>query len=554
MTLRKVMSTALVLSLVGTAAIGCGKKDETQTPGTGTGGSTAAQELKINFAAEPPALDVSKASAAASFNILNAVHEGLYRLDKDGKPTPGLAKDMPKVSADGLTYTITLRDANWSDGTPVTANDFVYSFQRTLDPTTKAEYAFVIAWIKGGDAIMKAKTPEEIEAKKKELGAVAKDDKTLEITLEKPVAFFTEILAFLNYFPQKESFVKPLGEKNGADADKVIGAGPYKLTKWNHEQSLELVKNDKYWDAANVKLEKITVNIVKDTNSGLNLYETGQADLSELKGDQYQAYQGKPDLTIKKELTNVYLEFQEKKVPAFANAKVRAALSMAIDRKGFVDTVISNGSVPSTGLVPGGTSDGNGNEFRTVTAKNNVQAPFDAAKAKQLLQDGLKELNMAALPQIKLLGDDTETSKKSLEFIIEQWRKNLGVDAITEPIPHKLRLDRSEKHEFDVVLSLWGADYNDPMTFLDMFLSDNPFNRGQWVNKQYDELIKKADKEIKPADRAKLLADAEKILLDEAGVAPIYFRSRPYALRPNVQNLILPPFGPEWELRWTSIK
>lgn len=553
MSLKKVMSTALVLSLVGTAAIGCAKKDENQTPGTSPG-KTGAQELRINTGAEPPALDVSKASSVASFNILNAVHEGLYRLDKSGKPTPALAKDMPKISEDGLTYTITLRDANWADGTPVTAQDFVYSFQRSLDPNTKAEYAFVIAWIKGGDAIMKAKTPDEIAAKKKELGAVAKDDKTLEIKLEKPVAFFTEILAFLNYFPQKQTFVDPLGEKNGADADKVIGAGPYKLTKWNHEQSIELVKNEKYWDAANVKLDKITINIVKDTNSGLNLYETGEADLTELKGDQYQAYLNKPDLAIKKELTNVYLEFQEKKIPAFANAKIRAALSMAIDRKGFVDTVISNGSVASTGVVPGGTSDGNGNEFRTVTAKNNVQASFDAAKAKQLLQDGLKELNMTALPQIKLLGDDTETSKKSLEFIIEQWRKNLGVDAITEPVPHKLRLDRSEKRDFDIVLSLWGADYNDPMTFLDMFLSDHPFNRGQWSNKQFDELIKKADMEVKPAERAKLLADAEKILLDDTGIAPIYFRSKPYALRPSVQDLILPPFGPEWEVRWTSIK
>lgn len=552
MALKKVMTTALVLSLVGSALIGCGKKDNAQTPGTSPG-KTVSQDLKINLSAEPPALDVSKASAVASFDILNAVAEGLYRLDKDGKPQPALAKELPTISPDGLTYTIKLRDANWSDGTPVTAQDFIYSFQRTLDPTTKAEYAFVIAWIKGGDALMNAKTPDEIAAKKKELGAVAKDDKTLEITLAKPIGFFTQMLAFLNFFPQKESFVSPLGEKNGADADKVIGAGPFLLSKWNHEQSIELVKNDKYWDASNIKLNKVTINIVKDTNSGLNLYETNEADLTELKGDQFNAYQGKPDLTTKKELTNTYLEFQEKKVPAFANAKIRAALSMAIDRKGFVDTVINNGSVPSTGLVPNGTSDGNGNDFRTVTAKDNVQAPYDQAKAKQLLQDGLKELNMTALPTIKILGDDTETSKKSLEFIKEQWR-GIGVNADTDPVPHKLRLDRSDKHDFDVVLSLWGADYNDPMTFLDMFVSTNPFNRGQWKNTQYDELIKKADTAVNAADRAKALADAEKIILSDTGVAPLYFRSRPFALRPSVQGLILPPFGPEWELRWTSIK
>jgi oligopeptide transport system substrate-binding protein len=197
--------------------------------------------MNIAFSAEPPALDSSKATANAAFTMINAYNEGLYRLDKDGKAQPGLAKELPKISADGLTYTITLRDGiTYSDGTPVKASDFETAYKRTLDPATKAQYAFMVSWIKGGDAYNKGK------GKAEDVGVKAKDDKTLEITLEEPKAFFTELLAFPLFFPQQPDFVKKAGDKYGADADKVVGAGPFKLEKWDHEQQLVFVKNDKY--------------------------------------------------------------------------------------------------------------------------------------------------------------------------------------------------------------------------------------------------------------------------------------------------------------------
>ncbi|MFD0692764.1 peptide ABC transporter substrate-binding protein [Paenibacillus sp. GCM10027628] len=557
----KWVSTAVALTLMGSVAIGCAKSGETPaTSPTGDTKGTAApaasnkpQELKINFTAEPPVLDVSKSTANAVSTILNAVSEGLYRTDKDGKATPALAKDFPKISADGLTYTIDIRDnATWSDGQPVKAQDFVYSFKRTLDPATKAQYSFMVAWLKGGEAVTKAKTPDEVKKAQDALGVKAISDKQLEIKLEKPIAFFTQLLGFLAFFPQREDITTKNGDKNGADADKVIGAGPFILSKWEHQQSLELVKNDKYWDAANVKLTKATINIVKDTNTGLNLYETDAADLTEIKGDQLKLYAGKPDNLPKRELTNSYLMYQTKKQPALANKKIRQALGMAIDRQAYVDTVLANGSVASTGLVPDGTADGAGGDFRKSAGE--TQPKFDAAKAKQLLDEGLKEAGLTALPKMKINADDTETAKKSLEFILAQWKQNLGYEAEANPVPHALRIELSSKHDFDIALSLWGADYNDPMTFLDMWITGGEFDEGDYSNPQYDALIKQAQTEVDASKRAKAMVEAEKILMDDQGVAPLYFRTRAYVKKPNIDGLILPSFGPEWELKWASVK
>ncbi|WP_438446292.1 peptide ABC transporter substrate-binding protein [Gorillibacterium sp. sgz5001074] len=553
MNFKKVLITAFAFTLAATAA-GCGKSDsEEKAPADTSAAPKAAQEIKINMSADPPALDVSKATANASFTIIAAVNEGLYRLDKDLKATPGLAKEMPKVSADGLTYTITLKDnLTYADGTPLKAQDFVYSYLRTLNPATKAQYSFFLEWIKGGKELHAAKDQAEFDSLKKNFGVVAKDDKTLEITLTQPKGFFTELLAFCTFFPQSEAFVTKQGEKNGADAPNVLGAGPFKLQSWDHEQKLVLVKNDKYWDAANVKLSKVTVNVVKDPQTGVNLFESKEADLTLLRGDTVSMYNGKPEYTIKKELTNSYVQFQTKKFPAFNNTKIRQALSMAIDRKPLVDTILKNGSTPSTGFVPNGTLDGNGGDFRK--AAGDTQPAFDAAKAKTLLAEGLKELNMTALPKFSLMADDSDAGKKTIEYILAQWKQNLGVEATSQPVPHELRVDKQHKHDFEALLALWGADYNDPMTFLDMWITGGEFNDNDWSNAEYDALVKGADKESDRAKRAKMLVDAEKILMKELPVSTLYFRNQVYAKRTNIDGLILPPYGQEWELKWTSVK
>lgn len=548
---KKWLSSAMVLTLVGGLAAGCGSGNDSKGAGDGSG-SSKPQEININYSAEPPILDSSKGTAQAAFTILNAFNEGLYRADKDGKMQPALAAGEPEISEDKLTYTIKIRDdAKWSDGEPVKAQDFVYSYRRTVEPSTKAQYAFMVAWIKGGSDVMKAETPEEVKAKQEAMGVKAIDDKTLEITLEKPVVFFKDLLAFPLFFPQRQDYVEKYGDKYGADFDKIIGAGPFKLTAWDHEAKLILEKNDKYWDANNVKLTKATVNIVKDQNSSLNMYETNAADVTILKGEAYESYKDKPDLKLKKELTNAYIMFQTKN-EALKNQKIRQALDMAIDRQAFVDTVLKDGSKPSTGFVPFGTNDGNGQEFRKTAG--DTQPKPDKEKAKQLLEEGLKEAGLSSMPTLKLMGDDTETAKKSLEFLVAQWSENLGIKVETEPVPHALRLEKSKNHDFDMVLALWGADYNDPMSFLDLWITGSDFNEIGWSNPKYDELIKQASVELDPAERAQQFVDAEKILMEEMPLSPLYFRTQPYAVKENIEGLLLPGLGMEWDLKYTFVK
>lgn len=549
---RKAVGIGMTSLLTVAMITACGKS-ETAGNGSGATGSPVKQELKVNFRAEPPVLDSSKSTAAAAFTVISAVNEGLYRIDKDGRPQPGLARELPKVSPDGKTYTITLREGlTYSDGTPVTTADFDYAFKRALDPATKSQYAFMLSYIKGAAAIQSAKTPEEVEAKKKELGVKIVDDKTLEITLDNPVPFFTNLLAFQTYYPLKKEFVEKHGAKFGADADKIIGAGPFKLEKWDHEQQLVLVKNDKYWDGSNVKLDKITMTILKDQSTGLNLYETNEADVTDISRDNVPLWKDKPDFAPKRELTTGYLMFSQKNVAAFKNKKIRQALLLAIDNQGYVNTVLGNGSVPATGLVPTGMLDGNGNEFRKTAG--DTQLKHDPAKAKQLLADGLKEAGLDSLPKVKVISDDTEGSKKALEFVLGQWKQNLGVDAVAEPIPHKLRVERQSNHDFEVSVALWNGDYNDPMTFLDMWVTGGEFNEVDWSNAEYDKLVNGAKTELDLAKRTKMLVDAEKILMEEVPVAPNYFRTQAYLVKPKVKGLILPSMGGDFEFKWTSIE
>ncbi|WP_426446595.1 peptide ABC transporter substrate-binding protein [Paenibacillus sp. S-38] len=558
MNLRKWLSSTVVLTLACGLAAGCTGGGSGTTPNetaTPEGKETAApkQQITLNYRAEPGALDVSKTTQIAAFTILGAVGEGLYRLDKNNKAQPGLAKDMPKISPDGRTYTITLKDnLTYSDGVPVKAQDFVYSYQRSVDPATKAIYAFMVAWIKGGTDVMKAKTPEEAEAKKKEMGVKALDDKTLEITLERPIPFFTEQLSFLNFFPQRQDIIDKYKEKNGADAESVVGAGPFILKKWDHDQQIVLVKNDKYWDKDNVKLEQIQLNIVKDENTGLNLFQTGGSDLQTITGDNIRLWEGKPEYVLQPELSSWFIKLSQKNVPAFQNKKIRQALAMSIDNAAFIETVMGKGPVPATGFVPSGTSDGNGEEFRKKAGS--LMPKFDPDKAKQLLKEGLQEAGLSQLPTFKLQGDDHNTGPKALEFLVAQWKQNLGVDALAEPVPHKLRVDNENNHKYQASVSGWGADYNDPMTFLDMFITGSDLNDVDWSNPEYDKLAGGAIAELDKAKRSDLMVQAEKLLIEEMPILPNYFRATSWVKNPKIQDLIFPPYGVELEFKWAYVK
>ena len=532
------ITTTLLLS---TLLTGCGGST---APASSTGNSN--QVLKMTLLAEPQALDTSKASAAVSFDILSQVEEGLYRLGKTGEPVPALAASMPEISNEGKTYTIKLRDnIKWSDGSAVTAKDFEYAWKRTLDPNTKADYAFMVAWIKGGEAYMTGKgSADQVQVK-------ASDDKTLTFTLENPVPFMTAQLAFPVFFPQKQEFVEKQGDKYATDADKLLFNGPFKLTKWDHEQSLTLVKNENYWDKDKVKLNEVVVQIASNNNTLANLYQSNAIDVARITRDQVDQWKGKPDYVVQPQLYITYVEMNQD-VPVLKNEKVRKALGLAIDRESLVDIVFHDGSKSPTGFVPFGTMGGDNKEFRATAG--DVLPKYDPAQAKTLLTEGLKEVGLTSFPNLKFTGDDTEDGKKAMEFIQGQWKQNLGIDVTVEALPHKLRIDRGQKHQFELLLFNWGADYNEPMTFLDVHESTSSFNESQFNDPEYDQLIKKARAESDAAKRNQYLVEAEKILVNKMPVAPVNFRAYSYLVRPNAKNIIFFPYGSEWDLKEAFIE
>jgi len=546
MTSKKWLNVGLAVTMLASVAlVGCGGEEQGST---NSGDSKPADEQILNLALgdEIPTMDISQATDNIAFTMFGQTNEGLVRLNAKGEAQPGVAEKW-EASPDGLTYTFTLRDnAKWSNGEPVTAKDFEYSWKRTLNPKTGAQYAFMVAWVKGGNEYMSGKGSVD------EVGVKAKDDKTLVVTLANPVPFFVEQMAFPTFFPQQQKFVEQHGDKYGTDADKQLYNGPFKMTEWVHEQSATLKKNEHYWDAAKVKLEQVNFQVVKDSTALENLYLADQVDRMGLVRDQVDRYKSSDEFSTLGQLSTGYLTFNTTRGKALGNAKVRKALTYAIDADAMADVIYHNGTKGATALVPEGTSNGQGGDFRQVNG-DLINRKDNLKKAKDLLAEGLKEAGESEL-KFKLLADDGDVGKKMAEFVQEQWRTNLGVTVEVENVPFKLRLKRSHEGDFDVVMAAWGADYNDPMTFLDMWITGSDFNDAKWSNPKYDEIIKSAQTEVDKKKRMQLLTDAEKLLMDEMPVGPYVFRGASYITKKHVKNWVPFSFGPQYDLKETYIE
>lgn len=323
-----------------------------------TTGSKDEQVLKLIESAELPTMDTVLATDAASNNVMNNVNEGLYRQGPDNDLLLGMAAEEPEVSEDNLTYTFKIRDdAKWSNGDPVTANDFVFAWQRLADPKTAAEYAYMVdGVIENATAIMAG------DEKPDELGVKAVDDQTLEVKLESPVPYFKDLLTLAMFLPQNEDYFNEQGDKYASNSDSVLYNGPFVLTDWDGTGlSWTLEKNDDYWDADTVKLDKIDVDVVKETSTALNLYETGKIDRMTLSGEYVQTQQDNPDLKSQETSSVFYFKFNQERngeETPLANENIRKAVAMGFDKQSFADTVLQNGSKPIDALVPEGLAKG----------------------------------------------------------------------------------------------------------------------------------------------------------------------------------------------------
>ena len=528
------------------AACGGDKEESATTTGNGE------QVLNLIESAELPTMDSVLATDAVSFNVMNNVNEGLYRQGPDGELVLGMAAEEPEVSEDGLTYTFKIReDATWSNGDPVTANDFVYAWTRLVTPETAAEYSYMIdGVVANATAILQG------EMEPSELGITAVDDKTLEIQLEKAVPYFESLTTLSMFFPQNEAYVTEQGEAYASDSDHVLYNGPFVLDEWDGTGlSWVMNKNEDYWDAETVELDAVNIDVIKETSTALNLYDTGSIDRMILSGEYVQTQQGNPDLKTQPTSTVAYLKFNQERAgeqTALANENIRKAIAMAFDKQAYVDTILQNGSIPANGLVPESLAvdPSTGEDYRE---QNGDLLSFDKVQAQEYFEKGLQELGVDSLT-LEILSDDTENAKKSIEFLQGQLTQNLpGLEITLRNVPFKVRLDANSNQDYDIQLALWGADYADPINFLELFQSENGNNKSGYNNADYDELIESAQTNVTDLEsRWQDMLDAEKVLMDDAGIAPIYQRAYAVLEKDYVQDFTTYLVGAEWSLKWTS--
>lgn len=505
-------------------------------------GAQGPQVLQLMTNNEPGDLDSATSSDVISGTILNNVMEGLMRLDKDDKPQPAIASSY-EVSEDKKTYTFTLRDAKWSDGEPVKAQDFEYAWKRALDPKTKSEYAYILYPIKNAEKFNKGK------AKASDVGVRALDDTTLEVKLEEPIPYFLSLTTFSTYLPQRKDIVEKFGGDYAKEPDKMVYNGPFVLDKWAHEQNLQLKKNENYWDRNTVFLEEVKIDIIKDTSTALNLYTSDQKDVTMLDKAFAEAFQSSPEFTTVTGSTVQYIQFNTEN-SFLANTKIRKAISLAIDRESMVKLILKDGSQPAGGFVPPAIL-GYNESFRKQARE---YQQFQPAEAKQLFKLGMEELGIDSPPTLTLLSYNDE--RKDVAVVLkDQLEKNLGLKVKVNPQPLKQKIDLETKGEFELSFSGWKADYNDPMTFLDMWVTNGAFNTGKWSNKKYDELIQKSKGNPDFKKRINDLIEAERILLEDGvAIAPVYYKNQAYLVKPHVKNLEFHSIGPEYTLKETYIE
>ncbi|WLR53835.1 peptide ABC transporter substrate-binding protein [Mesobacillus subterraneus] len=524
---------------------------------TGDETSSVPQELRMLDSSAIPTMDTVLAEGSTSFTYINNVGEGLYRLDQNHKPVPALSDGEPKISDDNLVYTFTLIDSKWSNGEPVTAHDFVFAWQRAIDPKTASPYGpyMMGGKIKGAEAITEAGSKEEAYDVTT-LGVKALDDKTLEVTLEKPIAYWQDLFAFPTFYPQNQKFVEEKGDKFASNAENLLYNGPFVMETWESTDAEEwvLTKNPNYHSADKVKLEKITVNVVKDSNSAVNAFEAGETDMTGLlSSDLVPAYDGDERMLSWMEATVFWIKMNQKN-EALANVNIRKAIAMGFNKDDLAASILNNGSVAANYFVPKDFVTLDGEDFRE---KNGDLIVFNAEEAKKYWETGLKELGVDKL-ELRYLGGDTEAAKKTDSYIKNQLETNLpGLTINLESVPFAIRLDRDNAMDYDLQFAGWGPDYGNALSFTDLWITNGGSNRMGYTNKKYDQLIKDAQGKLATDEKAQWEAqqEAERIMLEEdAGLAPVYQRAANILLNPNVKGLAIYNYGPDYSFQWVTIE
>ena len=511
----------------------------------GTKNNSKSKEVDqaATFSAMTPvqSLDPATAVDQTSITLLANVMEGLYRLDEKNQPQPAIAAGQPKISNGGKTYTIVIRDgAKWADGTDITADDFVTAWQRVVDPKTASPSVELFSAIKNAKEIASGKQSKETLAVK------SNGNKTIEIELEKPTPYFTDLLALTAYYPVQQKAIKEYGKDYGTSQKSIVTNGAFNLTslegvgtsdKWT------ISKNKEYWDQKEVSMEKINFQVVKEINTGINLYNDGQLDDTPVTGEYAKQYKDNKEFSTTLMANTMYLELnQREKNSILQNKNVRKAISYAIDRSKYAKNILDNGSISAMGVVAKDVA------FDPSTKKdfaNKMLVHFDTEKAQSYWNKAKKELNIKEQVTLNILTNEEETTKKAAEYIQGQLEENLkGLKITITPVPANVQIERVMKHDFTISLSGWQADYPDPMSFLGNFESNSVLNFGGYSNTKYDEYLKDTSDK-----RWKSLKKAEELLLEDAGVVPFLQVGNSKLLKSTMKNIETHSIGAKYDYK-----
>ncbi|HVW21558.1 MAG TPA: peptide ABC transporter substrate-binding protein [Opitutaceae bacterium] len=530
MILRRSLRAAWLGAAVGASllAAGCGRKAGTAAGGKGGGGE---QVLRMGNGAEPQDLDPQAVEGIPELNIIQALFDSLVEPDPhDLHPVPGLAETW-EVSPDGLVYTFHLRpNLRWSNGDPLTSDDFIQSYKRILTPSLGSDYAnYFYNYVQGAKDYYEGKVADFSR-----VGVRAPDPRTLVITLSHPTPFLLEMIAcHFVWDPLPIKVVAkfgPLGHKGSAwtRAGNLVASGPFMLKEWIPNKRVVVVRNPNYWDAGRVKLDRIEFYPTDDLGVEEHMFRTGQIDRTyDFDRSKVEFYrQHHPDeLKLEPWLGSYYYVFNVHRAP-FTDVRVRRALSLAIDREQIVKAIMRGGETPAYSVDPPNDSG--------YTAQAQLQG--DLAEARRLLAEAGYP-GGRGFPPIHLLYNQNQGYHRSVaEAIQAMWRKNLGIELTLSNQEWKVYLDSLNGHNFQLGRAGWIADYPDPDVFLEIFETGNVNNDGEWSNPEYDRLLHQAMNARTQAERYAIYQRMDRILVDQCPVMPIFYYTKVYALRPTVKG------------------
>lgn len=520
--------------------------------------SSQSQEKQVLNLSATAALDTIDISKTTGYGQTGNVFESFYRLGKKGKTTPGLAKSG-SVSKDGKTWTFVIRsNAKWSNGEKITAQDFVYSWRRTINSKTASPYAYLFSGVKNADQIIAGKKAPS------SLGISAKGDNTVVVKLERPIAYFKVLMAYPLFGPQNEAFIKKSGKKYATSSKYMLYSGPFKITGWKGtNDTWSFVKNNYYWDKKVVKLKKINYQVVKTTNTGYQLYQQGELDMTPLSSEQVKNLKNNKDF---KTYPYSYVSFlaynfnakDQTVKKALSSKKIRLALSLALNRQVLTKKVFGDGSSVPKGFVASGLAydPSTGADFASQgKIKNTVN--YNESLAKKYWKQGLKEIGLSKLSLTLLASNESTNADALTQYLQSQWTKVLsGISVKVNAIPSKNAYTKASSGDFDIYVSGWGGDFSDPMTFMQILQKGTSYNYGKWNNKQYNALVQKAltTDANNTTKRWQDLVDALKLANSEQAVTPIYEQTTAYLQKSKVKGIIHNTAGTQWSYKYAYIK